>query len=261
MINYFLKYSLKQILVVEELKMGQNGAAIAFIILAVVLGVVLIVGVSCACMKPKWKGFGAAYGMGQNEQSKNKKRGAVADTPSSVARKPVGSATDRPTGSARPEVERPYAASHAPAHDGMWPDSSSEYARYPKMESEYGRGVVTDAPTSDDYGYGPSMNVDKLMPASWRKGPGCGELSEDEAQWARYAPSQGAFDRYITAAGSARLSLNTRSPLARITGTPNLLRQAPKVPIGAFESDFLDSDWRQSLIFNATGNYPESISC
>lgn len=237
--------------------MGQNGAAIALIILAVVLGVILIVGVSCACMKPKWKGFGAVYGMGQKE--KNKK--SVADTPSSVARQPIGSATDRPVRSAGPEVvDRPY-ASHAPAHDGMWPDSSSEYARYPKMESDYGRGVVTDAPTPDDYGYGPTMNVDKLMPASWRKGPGCGQLSEDEAEWARYAPSQGAFDRYITAAGSARLSLNTRSPLARITGTPNLLRQAPKVPIGAFESDFLDSDWRQSLIFNATGNYPESISC
>ncbi len=238
--------------------MGQNGAAIALIVLAVVLGVILIVGISCACMKPKWKGFGGVYGMGQNED-KNKKN-KVADTPNSVSNKPIGSATDRPLRSARPEIERPYAA-HAPAHDGMWPDSSSEYARYPKMEDDYGRGVVTDAPTPDDFGYGPTMNVDKLMPASWRKGPGCGQLSEDEAQWARYAPSPGAFDRYITAAGSARLSLNTRSPLARITGTPNLLRQAPKVPIGAFQSEFLDSDWRQSLIFNATGNYPESISC
>ena len=239
--------------------MGHNGAAIALIVLAVILGIILIVGVSCACMKPKWGGF-AAYGLGQKDAKKRRNITGVADTPSSVATRPVGSATDRPPRSAPRQLERPY-ASHAPAHDGMWPDSSSDYARYPKMESEYGRGTLTDAPTTDDLGYGPTMNVDKLMPASWRKGPSCGQLSEDEAEWARYAPSPGAFDRYITAAGSARLGLNTRSPLARITGTPNLLRQAPKVPIGAFQSEFLDSDWRQSLIFNATGNYPESINC
>jgi len=247
--------------------MGQNGAAIALIVLAVILGIILIVGVSCACMKPKWRGF-TAYGLGQKED-KNRKttsmhRKGVADTPSSAATGPVGSATDRYPQSAHHQLERPY-ASHAPAHDGMWPDGSSDHARYPQMESECGRGVLThgeDAvPTPDDFGYGPTMNVDKLMPASWRKGPGCGQLSEDEAEWARYAPSAGAFDRYITAAGSARLGLNTRSPLARITGTPNLLRQAPKVPIGAFQSEFLDSDWRQSLIFNATGNYPESVNC
>lgn len=256
--------------------MGLNGAAIALIILAVLLGIILIVGVSCACMKPKLSGFGV-YGMGQNEHKKHK---GVADTPSSIYNRPIGSSTDRSftnmpgevlerpyaagqvaRSNAPVQAEYPYASSHAPAHDGMWPDSSSECARYPKMESEYGRGVVTDAPTLDDFGYGPTMSVDKLMPASWRKGPGCGELSEDEAEWARYAPSAGAFDRYITAAGSARLALNTRSPLARITGTPNLLRQAPKIPIGAFQSEFLDSDWRQSLIFNATGNYPESIDC
>ncbi len=248
-----------------------NGVAIALIVIAVILFVVLIVGVSCSCMKPKGKGFGAisfGSGKGQNQGSGTPKR-RVADTPSAVSRGPIGSATDSIPQSAPAgrqgwnDMERPY-ASNAPAYDGMWPDSSSDNAHYPRMEPENGRGMMDDLPcdaTSDDMGRGPTLNVAPLMPASWRKDPGCGDLSEDEAQWARYAPSAGAFDRYITAAGSARLSLNTRSPLARITGTPNLLRQAPKVPIGAFQSEFLDSDFRQSLMFNATGNYPMSTNC
>lgn len=245
--------------------MGHNGAAIALIVVVVVIAVVLIVGITCACTKPKWSGFGgASFGSGRSNAGR-----PVADTPSAVDSRVI----DRPLESAPDNrnnqggwgnMETPYAAQApmAAANDGQFPDSNSPYARYPKMASEYGRGsVVTDAPTPDDFGYGPTLNVDRLMPASWRKGESCGDLSEDEAEWARYAPSAGAFDRYITAAGSARLSLNTRSPLARITGTPNLLRQAPPVPVGAFQSEFLDSDFRQSLMFNATGNYPISIDC
>lgn len=257
--------------------MGHNGAAIALIVLAVFIALILIVGITCACTKPKWSGFGgAAFGAGHNSNNYSNRQAVtqgVADTPSQINTN-IGFITDQPVESAPDNrnnsggwgnMETPYAAQApmAPANDGQWPDSSSPYARYPKMSSEYGRGVANgmDAPSPDDFGYGPTLNVDRLMPASWRKGDSCGDLSEDEAEWARYAPSAGAFDRYITAAGSARLSLNTRSPLARITGTPNLLRQAPKVPVGAFQSEFLDSDFRQSLMFNATGNYPISTDC
>lgn len=142
---------------------------------------------------------------------------------------------------------------------GAYPDSSDpQGSLYPHMAQEAGRGAMM--PEDPNH----NMEVDKLMPTSWRldSNAGCPQSeSEDQAEWTRYAPSREAFNNYITAAGSARMSLNTRSPMARQVGLANPLRPGVKVPLGGYQSDFLDTDMRQTAIYNATGQYPESLAC
>lgn len=142
---------------------------------------------------------------------------------------------------------------------GAYPDSSDpQGSLYPHMSQEIGRGAgMMEEPNHN-------MEVDKLMPTSWRldSNAGCPKSeSDDQAEWTRYAPSREAFNNYITAAGSARMSLNTRSPMARQVGLANPLRPGVKVPLGGYQSDFLDTDMRQTAIYNATGQYPESLAC
>lgn len=144
----------------------------------------------------------------------------------------------------------PYGENEGAAYDASYPNAEDMSSKYPR-----GCGSATSA---DGY----QLNVDSLMPASWRGGAqSCGDQSEAGSQWAKYAPTKESFDRYITAAGSARLSLNTRSPLGRQTGTPLLLRQGPAVPISAQEYPWNDSGFRQDLVFNQTGRYPTSTAC
>lgn len=121
------------------------------------------------------------------------------------------------------------------------------------------------APAGDSK-HGFNLNVNHLMPASWRGEQNCGVESEDSTQWAAYAPSKAAFDSYITTAGSARLGVNTRTAQSRQTGLPNILGDAVRggsgaVPIGADAVLFNDSDFRQSLVYNSTGMYPELTWC
>ena len=110
------------------------------------------------------------------------------------------------------------------------------------------------------------MNLDQLMPASWRgpsatsgEGDGCAESVD--GQWAKYAPTKGAFARYQSAAGSARLSMNTRNTNKRNLGVRNLLRPSPPLPMSTREFAFNDSSFRNDLVYNATGFYPEDASC
>lgn len=141
------------------------------------------------------------------------------------------------------------------AYAQNWPTEEDPAARFPGNPGDNSGGSCN----AQNWGY--HLNVDHLMPASWRGPQQCGVESEDTAEWAKYAPSKEAFDRYITAAGSARLSVNTRSPSARQIGIPNLLRGSPPMPLGTSESQFLDSDMRQSLIYSATGQFPTSTNC
>lgn len=119
---------------------------------------------------------------------------------------------------------------------------------------------------------GSNMNIDNLMPGSWRNpmansmagasnGGSC--MSENAAQslWSKYSPSARSFSNAITAAGSARLSLNTRSALTRNIGLPNLLRQGPAVPVSSQAVLFGDSSFRADSIANATGAYPTLSEC
>lgn len=147
-------------------------------------------------------------------------------------------------------------SSSTSAYQGSFADSQdSDNSLFPSMTQLPGRGEEDDS----------LIEVDKLMPASWRGPAETGACMpgerEDEAEWTKYAPSKESFNKYITAAGSARLSLNTRSPMARQVGLSNPLRPGVAVPLGGYQSDFLDTDMRQSLIYDATGQYPESIAC
>lgn len=144
----------------------------------------------------------------------------------------------------------PYASqASAASYDAAYPNEED-------MSSKYPRGCAN---AGADQGY--QLNIDSLMPASWKGARNCGDNTADNTQWARYAPSKQSFDRYIQAAGSSRLSMNTRSPLGRQTGIPLLLRQGPPVPISAQEFPFLDSGFRQDLVYRQLGRYPNSTSC
>jgi hypothetical protein len=150
------------------------------------------------------------------------------------------------------------------AYARNWPTEEDPAARYPRNPGD-GPGGNGNVPSPDEtcnaQNWGYHLNVDHLMPASWRGPEQCGVESEDTAEWAKYAPSKEAFDRYITASGSARLGVNTRSSMARQIGIPNLLRGGAPMPLSTYESQFLDSDNRQSLIFSATGQWPSSTNC
>lgn len=149
-----------------------------------------------------------------------------------------------------PVAQSPYSGFAAAAYDARYPNEESLSSRYPR-----GCGA-----TGSMQGY--TMNVDSLMPASWKSScSGASQSMGADSQWAKYAPSKKAFDRYITAAGSVRLALNTRSPLGRQVGTSLLLRQGAPVPLGSSEMPFHDSSFRQDLMYQETGRYPSSSSC
>jgi len=106
------------------------------------------------------------------------------------------------------------------------------------------------------------MNINQLLPASWRPNaqPLASEMGGDQL-WSRYAPSRAAFDQYITAGSSARMRLNTRSPLGRQVGITDLLRPGTAVPLTADQFIFNDSSFRADLVQRATGRYPTSTNC
>lgn len=107
------------------------------------------------------------------------------------------------------------------------------------------------------------LNLSALMPASWRGTQACdgqGAGIEDEVgSWSRYAPSKDSFNNYITAAGSARLGLSTRTK--NVLGIPNLLRSSPALPMSASNIPFGDSSIRQDLVFSSLGMYPSQVQC
>jgi len=158
---------------------------------------------------------------------------------------------------------------HASAHHANFPTEEDPAARFPQNPDNgvqpYNSVCGTNA--GDQYGY--SLDVNHLMPASWRGNEACGSESVDETQWAAYAPSKAAFDSYITTAGSARLGVNTRNPQSRKIGLPNLVADAVRscgtggapVPIGAENVLFNDSDMRQSAVYEASGKYPVMTWC
>jgi len=135
-------------------------------------------------------------------------------------------------------------------------DDSSYFANYPDQingNSTMGNGQ----PNAYD------LNLSSLMPASWRgsqdcNGAGAG-IDDDVSSWSRYAPTKESFNNYITAAGSARLGLSTRTK--NITGIPNLLRAGVATPMSAATIPFGDSSHRQDLVFSSLGMYPSQVQC
>jgi len=168
-----------------------------------------------------------------------------------VAASSCGVAQQAPCANASPEPAAyyPYSGGNAAAsYDSAYPNTED-------MSSLYPRGCAS----SQQAGY--QLNVNSLMPASWRDNSKCSEAAVDGSQWTKYAPTKESFDRFITSQGSARLSLTTRSPLGRIVGIPDLLRQAPPMPLAAEQIIFGDSSFRQDLVWKQTGRYPESTTC
>jgi hypothetical protein len=106
-----------------------------------------------------------------------------------------------------------------------------------------------------------ALNPDNLMPGSWRAGTGCSDGTDPNSQWAKYHPTREKYYRYITAAGSARLSINTRTGNRKVLGIPLLLRSATTTPISSSEVVFSDSALRQDAVATATGSFPTSAQC
>lgn len=106
-----------------------------------------------------------------------------------------------------------------------------------------------------------ALNADSLMPGSWRSDTQCPDGTDPNSQWTKYAPSRDAYFRYVTAAGSARLGVNTRDPASRITGTPLLLRSSTVTPLSHTSIPFGGSSLRDDVIAQASSFYPSSISC
>ncbi len=242
-----------------------NAAAICLWILIAIIVIVIIVWVACECSKSS----------------------SSPPKPDSVAVVKYGDGKKQVKTPPLPS-EMPFAAAGSSSHHKNFPtEELAQASRFPgnppppAMHSSQCSSSSLDSSDSicapagnSKTGY--NLNVESLMPASWRSGSAnastsspssCGSESDDSAQWAAYAPSKAAFDSYITTAGSARLGVNTRTAKARNTGLPNLLRDAVAggssgpVPIGADAVLFNDSDFRQTLVYNSTGKFPDLTWC
>lgn len=162
----------------------------------------------------------------------------------------------------QPQQFVPWTLSVANPHGGLAMD--------PKYPNEEDMSALTQRSNYTGKGSSCGMNIDNLMPQNWRNGApgsigGAGGMScsnmQAEQLWSRYSPSRGAYSNFVTAAGSARLTLNTRSALNRTIGLPNLLRQGPAVPVSSQAVLFNDSGYRQDSYYNAVGAYPQLSSC
>jgi len=98
-----------------------------------------------------------------------------------------------------------------------------------------------------------SMQLDKLMPASWRSGSEQACAGDD---WSKHVPTKEAFSNYITASGSSRLAMNDRSVIpSRLVGADYSGRPKPAVPVCSSNIGFGDSAFRRDLAAAATGTY------
>jgi len=158
----------------------------------------------------------------------------------------------------------PFSQNVAAAYDRQWPDMQDPSSLQKGVNMPLGQQQFCGGGGAPNKGF---LDMNTLMPAEWRAsdestGGGCaGNASALGAQtWSSYAPSRAAFNQYVTAAGSARLGVNTRSKNPG-GGVRNLLRSPTAVPITAASILFNDSDQRQSAIQNSTGMYPTTTYC
>jgi hypothetical protein len=145
----------------------------------------------------------------------------------------------------------PKMVSSASAYASAYPDETA-------AQSLAGKTTYSCAPdVAGASGCDYAINPDNLMPGSWREGVGCSDGTDPNSQWAKYHPTREKYYRYITAAGSARLGVITRSPMRKILGVQNFLRSSTSTPITAGEITMSnDSSQRQEAIFRSIGSYP-----
>lgn len=202
----------------------------------------------------EWKTHGYADWWGNNSNSQKK----VVDGADAAQAVTGGAAQSQCAPVATAEPAHPmlskYAGMGAAARASAYPDESAANALAGKTTYSCAPDVVNAG--ASDY----ALNPDNLMPGSWREGVACSEGTDPNSQWAKYHPTREKYYRYITAAGSARLSANTRSSTRKILGLQNPLRSATATPLTAASiTPFHESSHRAEAIHSATGSYPQSI--
>ena len=146
----------------------------------------------------------------------------------------------------------PRMVSSASAHISSYPDETASQSLAGKTTYSCAPDVASPG-GSCDY----AINPDNLMPGNWREGVGCSDGTDPNSQWAKYSPTRSAYYRYITAAGSARLGVITRSSMRKVLGVQNFLRSSTSTPITAAEiTPFNGSSHRAEAIFRSVGSYP-----
>jgi hypothetical protein len=168
-----------------------------------------------------------------------------------------------PVATAEPAHPNLSAYSGAPSMYNSALANSTAYPDDTAAQSLAGKTTYSCAPDITNVGgcdY--AINPDNLMPGSWREGVSCSDGTDPNSQWAKYHPTRDKYYRYITAAGSARLSANTRSSSRKILGLQNPLRSGTSTPItNSMITPFSESSLRSQAIFDATGIYPTATHC
>jgi hypothetical protein len=141
---------------------------------------------------------------------------------------------------------------------GQFPGSANLASAY---RNNYPNSGVGDSVISRDPFAVQNLRRDSHMPISWRDNAPCGALAGDDTLFGKWAPTKAAYDNYITASGSARLSLNTRIKNPAGFNPWAGIRSQPPIPISGTAILFNDSSLRQDLIYNSTGVYPTSGMC
>lgn len=164
------------------------------------------------------------------------------------------------------EDESPLATVGAP-YPSKWPESSPAHpgghSMWPSLRQQCAASQgAKSCDSSCDSSWGFQLDVDRLMPASWQGVQSCPpDVAEDYSRWGKFAPNKQNFNQQLLAGGAVRLQANTRSPLSRQVGIPNLIRPGLPLPIAGPDIIWNDSSFRDDLIYNNTGAYPEQTAC
>jgi len=133
-------------------------------------------------------------------------------------------------------------------------DDSAYFGAYPQGEDS---ASLTSDGAPGDY----QLSLNSLMPAGWGQSAGCGADATD-GQWGKFAPTKQQFEQYITASGSARYGMNTRTqnPTGGVQGLTNLIWPVA-APVTGGEIPFNDSSFRQDLVYDSLNFYPAQAAC
>lgn len=141
---------------------------------------------------------------------------------------------------------------------GQFPGASNLASAY---RNNYPNSGVGDSVISRDPFASQNLRRDSHLPISWRDNAPCGSMAGDYTLFGKWAPTKAAYDNYITASGSSRLSLNTRIKNPAGFNPWAGIRSQPPMPISGTAILFNDCSLRQDLIYNSTGVYPTAGMC
>ena len=154
----------------------------------------------------------------------------------------------------------PKAVHAASAYAPNYPNEMDPHSlpTKPNYVCSSGQDMGSVPPSSDNQF---TLSASNLLPASWREGADSSQ-EDPNSLWAKNHPTKERYQRYITASGSARLGVITRSPMRKVVGQANLLRSGVSTPITAASiSPWNDSSHRLHAIYDAHGAFPEDHSC